>query len=174
MLLGNGTCSVLKPSNHVLVTDEPRIPTYQPAPAPGAQQQGAPPPPRDLRGDVAVHCYWRRGTTAVFDVHITDTDCSSYYQHDPANVLRSQEHVKKRLYGKACRQAHHHFTSLVYSVDGMEEPEAKAARKQLATKLSAKWEDSTPKSVALSDLALHLPWLEPPAAAALEALGMPN
>ena len=126
----------LKPS---AVTDEPRIPTYQPAPAPGARQRGDPPPPRDLRGDIAVHGFWRRGTTAVFDIRVTDTDCASYRQRDPSSVLHSQEEAKKRRYGEPCRQANRHFTPLVYSVDGMEAPEAQAARKRLASMLSAKW-----------------------------------
>ena len=36
-------------------------------------------------------------------------------------------------------QAHRHFTPLVYSVDDMEGPEAKAACKQFDSRLSAKW-----------------------------------
>ena len=98
------------------------------------------PPPQDLRGDVAAHGFWRRGTTAVFDIRITDTDCASYRQRDPATILRSQEDAKKRRYGEACRQSHRHFTPLVYSIDRMKGREARAARKQLAAKAEAQAE----------------------------------
>ena len=114
------------------VTDEPPIPLNQ------NNQAGAGAPPA-LRGDVAAHGFWRRGTTAIFDVRITDTDAASFRTKDPAKVLQKQEEEKKEKYGEACREAHRHFTPLVFSVDGMEGAEAKAARKQLASRLAAKW-----------------------------------
>ena len=124
----------LKPS---AVTDEPRIPNYQPAQAAGAPHGNN--APQELRGDVAVHGFWRRGTTAIFDIRVTDTDAASYRRKDPAKVLGDQEKAKKVKYGEACREAHRHFTPLVFSVDGMEGTEAKAARKRLASCLAAKW-----------------------------------
>ena len=63
----------------------------------------------------------------------------SHQSRDPRAVLKTCEKKKKDKYGDACRQAHRHFTPLVYSIDGLEGGEAKAARRQLATKLSAKW-----------------------------------
>ena len=120
------------------VTDEPRIPNYQPAQGAGAPQ-GNNNPPQELRGDVAVHGFWRRGTTAIFDIRVTDTDAASYRRKDPAKVLGDQEKAKKLKYGEACREAHRHFTPLVFSVDGLEGTEAKAARKRLASRLAAKW-----------------------------------
>ena len=134
--------------NPSAITDKPRIPTHQPALDPGAQQQGNPPPSRDLRGDVGVHGFWRRDTTAVFDIRVTDTDAASYQWRDPLRVLRSQEDDKNWLYNDACHQAHYRLTPLVYSVDGLECPEAQAARKQLASRLSAKGGGTTLRSVA--------------------------
>ena len=119
------------------VTDEPRIPNYQPAPVAGAPRGNN--APQELRGDVAVHGFWRRGTTAIFDIRVTDTDAASYRRKDPAKVLGDQEKAKKEKYGEACREAHRHFTPLVFSVDGLEGTEAKAARKRLASRLAAKW-----------------------------------
>ena len=93
----------------------------------------------ELRGDVAVHGFWSRGTTAIFDVRVTDTDARSYRTQDPKKVLKKQEKDKKDKYGEACKEAHMHFTPLVYSVDGMEGDEVTAARKRLASRLAAKW-----------------------------------
>ena len=116
------------------VSDEPTIPTYQ-------NQQGEDQSHRvpELRGDVAVHGFWTRGTTAVFDIRVTDTDANSYRNTDPAKVLKRQEKEKKDKYGETCRQAHMHFTPLVFSVDGMEGEETTAAQKRLASRLAAKW-----------------------------------
>ena len=92
-----------------------------------------------LRGDVSVHGFWSRGTTAIFDIRVTDTDSASYRSTAPSKVLKRQEGEKKDKYGEACLAAHQHFTPLVYSVDGMEGGEAIAARKQLASRLAVKW-----------------------------------
>ena len=83
----------LKPS---AVTDEPRIPTYQPAPAPGAQQCG------DPHHHVTSGVTWQSMTSGDVAplLFLIYTDCASYQQGDPANVFRSQEHAKKRLYGE--------------------------------------------------------------------------
>lgn len=124
--------AALTPSS---VTDEPSIPNLQYG-AQGAAQ-GTPPPA--LRGDVGAHGFWRSGTTAVFDIRVTDTDAAKHRNRDPAKALAKQENEKKQKYGEACREAHMHFTPLVFSVDGMEGREATAARKRLASRLAAKW-----------------------------------
>jgi len=124
------------------VSDEPLIPTDQDAedviPAAGANPPHGSLPPA-LRGDVAVHGFWRRGTTAIFDVRVTDTDAAYHRHRDPAKILARHESEKKKKYGPRCTAAHLHFTPLVYSVDGMEGAEAGAARKRLASRLAAKW-----------------------------------
>ena len=112
------------------VSDEPTIPMCQ-----NQDSQDV----SELRGDVAVHGFWSRGTTAIFDVRVTDTDARSYRTQDPKKVLKKQEKDKKDKYGEACKEAHMHFTPLVYSVDGMEGDEVTAARKRLASRLAAKW-----------------------------------
>ena len=104
-----------------------------------AQRKGHTPSPHDLRRDIGLHGFWRRGATAVFAIHVTDTDAASYRRRDPHSVLHPQEDDKKRLYNDPCYQSHHHFTPLIYSVDGLEGPEAQAACKQLASPFSAKW-----------------------------------
>ena len=92
-----------------------------------------------LHGDVSAHGFWSRGTTAIFDIRVTDTDAASNRHLDPLKVLRRQERAKKDKYQEACMQAHQHFTPLVFSVDGLEGKEAMAARKRLASRLASKW-----------------------------------
>ena len=122
--------SALTPSS---VTDEPSIPRVQ---RDGADILAN---TETLRGDVSAHGFWSRGTTAIFDIRVTDTDASSYRNSDPVKVLKKQERDKKDKYGDACTEAHMHFTPLVFSVDGLEGSEAQAARKRLASRLAAKW-----------------------------------
>jgi hypothetical protein len=118
------------------VSDEPLIPTGQDGT--WAQVPGAEAPP-ELRGDVAVHGFWTRGRTAVFDIRVTDTDAPSFRTQDPAKVLAKQERQKTQKYGAACAASRRHFTPLVFSVDGMRGAEAVAASKRLASGLARKW-----------------------------------
>jgi hypothetical protein len=118
------------------VTDEPLIHTGRGVP--NAEQTGVE-AAADSRGDVAAHGFWRRGTTAVFDVRITDTDATTYRSQDPLKVLKRHEREKKTKYLAACVDRRRHFTPLVFSVDGLQGPEASAASKCLASKLSKKW-----------------------------------
>ena len=99
---------------------------------------GAEEPP-ELRGDVAVHGFWRRGTTAIFDIRVTDTDAPSNRNQDPHKVLARHEKEKKDKYVEPCLARRRTFTPLVFSVDGLRGAEASAASKKLASRLSAKW-----------------------------------
>ena len=66
--------------------------------------------------------------------------CSSYEKKAPLCVLKDQEQQEKKdKYQDHHHQAHQHFAPLVYSIDGMEDKEAIAASKQLASKLAFKW-----------------------------------
>ena len=93
-----------------------------------------------LRGDVGVHGFWKKQQSTIFDVRITDTDCTSSRDQDPRRILAQQEQRdKKKTYSVACTTQRRHFTPLVFSVDGMVGMEAQAAIKRLASLLSAKW-----------------------------------
>jgi hypothetical protein len=54
-------------------------------------------------------------------------------------VLRRHEKEKKTKHLAACVARCRHFTPIVFSVDGLQGPEATAASKCLASKLSKKW-----------------------------------
>ena len=115
------------------VTDEPEIPMVHTATESVLANTGT------LRGDVSAHGFWAHGTTAIFDIRVTDTDAASNRSLDPSKILRKQEREKKDKYSEACLAVHKHFTPLVYLVDRMEGGEAVAARKRLASRLAAKW-----------------------------------
>jgi hypothetical protein len=118
------------------VSDEPLIHAGRGVPNAGETGVEA---AADSRGDVAAHGFWRRGTTAIFDVRITDTDAPTYRGQDPTKVLKRHEKEKKKKYLAPCVERRRHFTPLVFSVDGLQGPEASAASKCLASKLSKKW-----------------------------------
>ena len=93
----------------------------------------------DIRGDVSVHGFWRRGTTAIFDIRVTDTESPTYRSMEPGKVLEKHEKEKKGKYLDACLARRRHFTPLVFSVDGMAGAEAVAASKRLAGHLAESW-----------------------------------
>jgi hypothetical protein len=99
-------------------------------------------PSSELRSNLAVHGFWTRGQTAIFDVRITDTDQPSNRNTDPTKVLLRHEKEKKDKYGALCIARRQTFTPLVFSVDGLLGKEATAASKRLASCLAAKWKRS--------------------------------
>jgi hypothetical protein len=121
------------------VSDEPLIQTSQDVRAAGANRTE---PTPELRGDIAVHGFWTRGSTAIFDVRVTDTDAPSNRNTAPAKVLQRHEKEKKDKYGALCIARRRTFTPLVFSVDGMQGVEASAASRRLASSLASKWKRS--------------------------------
>jgi hypothetical protein len=125
---------VLTPS---AVSDEPLINSGRdPQAATDAAGIGVGP---ELRGDIAAHGFWKRGTTAIFDVRVTDTDCKSNRGRDPAKILLAHETEKRLQYLEPCLQRRKHFTPLVFSAAGLRGVEAAAALQKLASLLSVKW-----------------------------------
>jgi len=118
------------------ITDEPLIHMSRDVRQAGA---AATEPQPELRGDVSAHGFWKRGTTTIFDIRVTDTDAASYRTTDPKTVLQRHEREKKAKYNNLCLARHRHFTPLVFSVDGMQGKEATAAIKKLSSHLSSKW-----------------------------------
>jgi hypothetical protein len=73
----------------------------------------------DDRGDLLVRGFWTRGTDAIVDVRVTDTDVNTYCSLLKSKVLEKQEREKKKKYLESCLQAHRHFTPFVVSADGL-------------------------------------------------------
>jgi hypothetical protein len=133
------------------VSDEPLIQTSQDVRAAGANRTE---PTPELRGDIAVHGFWTRGSTAIFDVRVTDTDAPSNRNTAPQKVLqRHHEKEKKDKYGALCIARRRTFTPLVFSVDGMQGVEPPA--------LLPNGSDCTPKCVASYDRASRSRWFAP-------------
>ena len=95
--------------------------------------------PPEARGDVAVRGFWKRGTAAIFDMRVVDTDAATHRSQDPAKVLAGHEKRKKNRYLEPCLARRRQFTPLVFSVDGLPGEEAKAAMQRVASRLAAKW-----------------------------------
>ena len=93
----------------------------------------------DLRGDVGVHGFWKKGSSCIFDVRVTDTDQPSQRGTPPDKVLAKHEKEKKTKYLVACQERQRSFTPLVFSVDGLFGKETTAAVKRLASHLAMKW-----------------------------------
>jgi hypothetical protein len=92
------------------------------------------------RGDLLIRGFWARGTDAIVDVRVTDTDAKSYCSRDPHKVLAQQEREKKKKYLDACLEQRRHFTPFVVSTDGLVGREAGELLKRLSLRLAEKWE----------------------------------
>ena len=99
----------------------------------------------EIRGAVSAHGFWTPGTTAIFDIQVTDTECPLQRGSDPGVILKHHEVEKKQKYLVHCERQHKHFTPLVFSVDGMMGVECDAARKRLASRLATKWKQTYSK-----------------------------
>ena len=93
----------------------------------------------EARGDKGCHGFWKRGTTCIFDVRVTNTTCPSYHGRKVMQVLAMHETAKKDKYLEACLERRRHFTPLVYSVQGVPGEETRAAEKRLAGHLAHRW-----------------------------------
>ena len=94
--------------------------------------------PTESRADVSAHGFWKRGTTAMFDMRIVNLDAGSYLRMTPEKALAKAEKEKKDLYLQAYLEHRMTFTPMVYSADGIPGAEALAAQKRLAALLSYK------------------------------------
>jgi hypothetical protein len=94
----------------------------------------------DERGDLLIQGFWARGTDAIIDVHVTDTDAKYYRSKDPHNVLAQHEKEKKWKYLASCTVQRKHFMPFVVSTDGLLGHEATELLKRLSLHLADKWQ----------------------------------
>ena len=67
----------------------------------------------ELRSDVSAHSFWKRGTTAMFDIRIVNLDAGSYLRMMPEKAFAKAEKEKKDLYLQACLYRKRTFTPMV-------------------------------------------------------------
>ena len=94
--------------------------------------------PADSRADVSAHGFWKRGTTAMFDIRIFNFNAGSYLRMMPEKALEKANKEKKYLYLQACLERRRTSTPMVYSPDGIPGAEALAAQKRLVELLRYK------------------------------------
>ena len=94
--------------------------------------------PAESRADISAHGFWKRGTTAMFDIRIVNLDAVSYLRMTPEKALAKAEKENKELYPQACLERRRNFNPMVLSADGIPGAEALAAHKRLAALLSYK------------------------------------
>eukprot|EP00957_Ditylum_brightwellii_P072414 5503127-Ditylum_brightwellii.AAC.1 len=94
--------------------------------------------PKEDRGDMTIHGFWKQGTATVFDIPITSLDAKIHCTRDTKKVLEVMEKEKKDNYLESCLKHRHHFTPLMYSADSMPGEEAAVAEKQMVSLLVVK------------------------------------
>ena len=107
--------------------------------------------PAESRADVSAHGFWKRGTTAMFDIQIVNLDAGSYLHMTPGTALAKAEKEKKFLYLQACLESRRTFTPMVYSADRIPGAEALAVQKRLAALLSYKLKGGILRNVWLCE-----------------------
>ena len=83
------------------------------------QEPSLNPPNEGLITDLVVQGVWQRQCTAMFDVHLVDSNSPSYSDQSPQSVLASAEREKKRKYIAACQSHHCSFMPLCLTIDGL-------------------------------------------------------
>ena len=71
------------------------------------------------RADASSHGFWKRGTTAMFDIRIVNLYAGSYLCMTPEKALAKAEMEKKDLYLQDCLERKRTLTPMVYSADGI-------------------------------------------------------
>ena len=92
--------------------------------------------PAESRADVSAHGFWKRGTTAMFDIRIVNLNAGSYLRMTPEKDLSKAEKEKEDMYLQAYLELRRTFTPMVYSADVIPGAEALATQKRLAVLLS--------------------------------------
>ena len=92
------------------------------------------------RGDLDVRSLNENGVSTIIDITVVDTDSPSYIHLPPMEVLKKKAIEKRQKHEEACKQNNKIFIPFVMSVDGCFDEEAKGLMRNLARRLSEKWE----------------------------------
>ena len=119
------------PRQHPTQTNNPNSTNNQPVDDPSNDGD---------RGDILLRGLWKNQHETIIDIRVTDTDQHAYRHQNPYDVLKKQEKEKKAKYLKACLDQRRSFVPFVVSTDGLIGREGKNLLKQIALRLTAKWE----------------------------------
>jgi hypothetical protein len=92
------------------------------------------------RGDILFRGLWKNQHETMVDIRVIDTDANAYKHQNPHDVLRKQEKEKKQKYLRACLDQRRSFVPIVVSTYGLIGREGNNLLKQMALRLTAKWE----------------------------------
>jgi hypothetical protein len=92
------------------------------------------------RGDLEVRGLDKEGISTIIDITVIDTDSPSYLSLHPMEVLRKKAIEKRKKHEDACKQNNKLFIPFVMSVDGCFDEEAKRCLKNIASRMSEKWD----------------------------------
>ena len=82
---------------------------------------------------------FKKQTSCIIDVRVTDSDCPSNLSASPEKVIARHEKEKKNKYLESCLAERRHFSPYVCDCYGLLGAEAQAVNKKLAAKLASKW-----------------------------------
>ena len=89
----------------------------------------------ETRANVGSHGFWRRGTTAIFDVHIANLNTVSYLHMILYKALAKAEKEKKYRYLQFFLDFRCHLTPLGFPADGILGNKTRAATQKMGSHL---------------------------------------
>ena len=96
------------------------------------------PPCNALIANISTRGIWQPQSTAIFDIHVIDSDAPSYHFKTPEVVFISAKIEKKTKYNEACESRHASFIPLCITIDGLVSDEMKHFLYHLANRLTTK------------------------------------
>ena len=94
--------------------------------------------PAELRAYISSHGFWKWGTTAMFEIIISNLAVGLYLRMTPKKALAKAEKDKKSLSFQACLERRPNFTTMIYSADRIPGEEALDTQKRLVALLKFK------------------------------------
>ena len=92
----------------------------------------------ELKGGLLIRELWTQRTDSIHNMHVVNTDETSYQFKNPEKCLKTVEKEKKKKYLDAFLKYCRHFTPFVASVYGLLGFEAEATLKHIAIRLATK------------------------------------
>ena len=89
-----------------------------------------------MKGGILIRNLWMYRTVSIHDMHVVNTDATSYQSKNPEKCLETAEMEKKKKYLDPCLHQCRNFAPFVASVDGLLRVEAEATLKRISRSLA--------------------------------------